>query len=118
MWTGLFGNATAEKVLIFLEARGEGYALGIAKEFKLPVSQVQRQLQKFEKMGMVVTSKKGNSKVFAWNLRCAFAPELKALLRRLLSELPEEVREMVMGARQNLPEPARQSRRREIFEWD
>ncbi len=119
MWTGLFGNATAEKVLVFLEARGEGYALGIAREYKLPVSQVQRQLQKFERASLVITSKKGNSKVFGWNPDCAYVPELRALLRRLLAGLPGDLRGQIGARTQAVREPSRQQvPRREIFEWD
>ena len=60
MLEGLVGNATAEKVLLFLEQYEEGYALEIAKQFDgLPVSMVQRQLQRLEAGGILVSQLRG-----------------------------------------------------------
>ena len=91
MWTGLFGNATAEKVLLYLERYGEGYSMGIAKTFELPVSQIQRQLLRFEAAGILISQTLGRVRVFLWNPRCYFLRELKATLGRIHQFLPREV---------------------------
>ena len=44
----LFAGKAAAKVLLFIENYGEGYASRIAKTFEMPVSEVQKQLTKFE----------------------------------------------------------------------
>ena len=50
MLEGLFGNATAEKVLLYLEHYGEGYAKAIADTFEgVSLHMVQRQLTRFER---------------------------------------------------------------------
>ena len=90
MWTGIFGNPTAEKVLLYLERYGEGYALAIAKTFRLPVSQIQRQLLRLEASGVLVSQSKGRTRIFQWNPRCYFLNELKATLARILEFLPRE----------------------------
>lgn len=90
MTTGLFGNPTAEKVLLYLERYEEGYALGVARTFGLPVSQIQRQLLRFETAGVVVSRKVGKTRMFSWNPRCFFLQELKATLARILEFLPRE----------------------------
>lgn len=93
MLEGLFGNATAEKVLLYLERYGEGYALGIAKTFDdTPVNLVQRQLLRLEASGVLVSRLQGRTRVFTWSPRFAFRAELSALLRKALDALPETER--------------------------
>ncbi|HLE69296.1 MAG TPA: ArsR family transcriptional regulator [Vicinamibacteria bacterium] len=90
MLEGLFGNATAEKVLLYLEQYGEGYALAIADTFdKVTLSMVQRQLERFERAGLLVSVKKGRTRLFQWNPRYSFVGEVRAILRKALLALPE-----------------------------
>ncbi len=93
MGTGIFGNGTAEKVLLYLQYYQEGYALGVAKTFDLPVSQVQRQLLRLESTGVLVSQLKGRTRVFLWNPRCYFLAELRSVLDRILEFLPREEQE-------------------------
>jgi len=93
MLKGIFGNATAEKVLLYLEQYGEGYAKGIADNFnRIALSPVQRQLERLEAAGVLVSQLKGRTRLFTWNPRYAFADEVHALLRKALRSLPEEER--------------------------
>lgn len=100
MIEGILGNATAEKVLLYLEQYEDGYALGIAKAFdNLPVSMVQRQLERLETAGVLVSRPQGRTRVFSWNPRFAFQPELRALLRKALGLLPAAERQRYFSAR-------------------
>jgi hypothetical protein len=100
MLEGLFGNATAEKVLLYLEQFEEGYALGIARTFdNLPVSMVQRQLERLAAAGVLVSQLQGRTRLFTWNPRFAFESELRALLRKALKLLPAAERERYFVAR-------------------
>ena len=56
MLAPLFGNATAEKVLLFLQNYGEGWARQIATAYDLPLLSVQRQLQRLEAGSILVTT--------------------------------------------------------------
>ena len=52
MLEGIFGNASAEKVLLYLEQYEEGYATAIARTFDdLTLHMAQRQLERFERAG-------------------------------------------------------------------
>jgi DNA-binding transcriptional ArsR family regulator len=100
MLEGVLGNATAEKVLLYLERYDEGYALGIARAFDdLPVSMVQRQLERLEASGVLVSRLQGRTRVFAWNPRFAFESELRALLRKAIALLPAEERARYFAGR-------------------
>lgn len=93
IFTGLFGNETAAKVLLYLQAMESGYPRGIAQAFELPVSQVQRQLERLESEGILGSRLLGKTRVYAWNPRCGYLSELRSLLARGLAMLPEKIRE-------------------------
>ncbi len=100
MLEGLVGNATAEKVLLFLEQYEEGYATEIARQFdRTPVNMVQLQLERLERGGILVSELRGRTRMFRWNPRFAFLAELRALLRAALESLSVEDRKRYFSAR-------------------
>jgi DNA-binding transcriptional ArsR family regulator len=100
MLEGLFGNATAEKVLLYLEHFEEGYARRIANDFDgMAVSQIQRQLERFEAAGLLVSRLEGRTRLFTWNPRYAFLDEVRSLLRKALVALPEAERRRYFATR-------------------
>lgn len=93
MLEAIFGNATAERVLLYLENYEEGYAQAIADTFDdVTLRMVQVQLARFERGGVLVSEQIGRTRLFSWNPRYAFRRELRALLRRALAALPESER--------------------------
>lgn len=99
MIDALFGGRTAERVLLFLENYGDGYAREIAETFDVPVSMVQRQLTKLEDAGVLVSRLRGRTRLFAWNPRYALLEPLRALLRRALEFVPASEREQYFRQR-------------------
>jgi DNA-binding transcriptional ArsR family regulator len=97
---GVFGNATAEKTLLYLEQYEEGYAKAIADTFEgTSLSMVQRQLERFERAGVLVSLLKGRTRLFTWNPRYPFLEEIRALLRKALRSLPESDRKLYFSQR-------------------
>lgn len=93
MLEDIFGNRTAEKVLLYLLQYEEGYASAIAKTFEdVSLSMVQNQLERFERSGALVSRKQGRTRIYTWNARWPFLPELQALLAKELEALPKEER--------------------------
>lgn len=100
MLEGIFGNRTAEKVLLYLEQYGEGYARAIAATFEgTSVSMALAQLRRFEAAGLLVSRRAGRTLVFSWNPRYTFLAELRVLLRKALASLPESERRRYFRAR-------------------
>jgi predicted transcriptional regulator len=89
MLAPLFGNSTAERVLLFLQNYEQGYAREIAAAFGIPLLSVQRQLQRLENGGILVSRMVGRTRLFTLNPRYYFKPELTALLEKALSALPD-----------------------------
>ena len=76
--------AVNDVLLLFPENYGEGYASGIAKTFEMPVSEIQKQLRKFEEAGVLVSRMVGTSRINNWNPRDPALEGLRRLLRSTL----------------------------------
>jgi len=89
MFELLFGNSSISKSLLYLARFEEGYPTQIARNFDLPVNMIQRQLEKLERAGVLVSLNKGRTRIFTWNPRYPFKQELLALLNRAFDFMPE-----------------------------
>ena len=96
MLVPLLGTENSERVLIFLLSRNEGYAREIAQFFGTNLYAIQRQLDKLEAGGVLVSRTAGRTRLYQFNPRYPFLNELKQLLEKALSFYPEEVRENLM----------------------
>ena len=100
MLEGVFGNASAEKILLYLEQYGEGYATAIARSFDgLSLHMAQRQLDRFERAGALVSLLRGRTRLYTWNARYPFQKELRALLAKALDALPAAERKRYFSER-------------------
>ena len=105
----LFGGKAASRVLLYIENYGQGYASKIAKTFSMPLSEVQKQLVKFEQSGVLVSQKIGNVRIYTFNPRDPALKQLKGLLRETLdqgvpdSDLKKYFRERQRPRRQGKP---------------
>lgn len=86
----VLGNATVEKVLLYLQNYNEGYASEIAGTFALSLSVVQKQLKRLEDGGVIVSHPKGRTRIFLWNPRYPFRKELQALLNKAFEFMLED----------------------------
>ena len=96
MIEAIVGSTSAERVLIFIAAREEGYATEIAKAFDTNLSQIQKQLERMERDGLLINKKVGNTRLYSFNPRYAFVDELKSLLDKALSMCPEDLQEALL----------------------
>jgi len=87
----LIGSENRERVLVFLQAREEGYARQIARFFDTDLSPIQDQLDRLEAGGVIVSRELGRTRLYQFNPDYAFLQELKALLQKALSFYPEEL---------------------------
>ncbi len=100
MIESLLGSKNAERVLIYIFAREEGYAREIASFYKTDLKSIQMQLDKFEKSGVLVSRTVGRTRPYVFNPRYPFLNELKSLLGKALSFYPEkDHEELVMNRR-------------------
>jgi hypothetical protein len=92
----LLGSATSERALIFILARNEGYAREMARFFETDLSGVQKQLEKLELGGVLVSRTAGRTRLYTFNPRYPFLKELKSLLDKALTFYPEDERRRLL----------------------
>ena len=100
MLASLFGSKNAERTLIFIFAREEGFAREISRFFETDLKSIQNQLDKLEAAGILSSRAVGRTRPYAFNPRYPFLAELKSLLEKALTFYPEEEREkLIMNRR-------------------
>jgi len=92
----LLGSTTCEQVLIFILTRNEAYARGIARFYGRNLYAIQKQLQKLEVGGIIVSRTAGKTRLYSFNPRYPFLKQLKALLEKALSFYTKEEREKLL----------------------
>lgn len=95
----LVGSENRERILIFLQAREEGYASEIARFFDTNLSPIQDQLKTLETGGVVVSRQLGRTILYQFNPRYALLKELRALLDKALVYYPEDLQESLLRNR-------------------
>lgn len=91
----LVGSLSAERVLQFLVARGQGYATEIARAFDTDLSPIQNQLERLEQGGLLKHAKVGRKKVYRLDPEYPLATELENLVFSSMLLLPDELREQI-----------------------
>ena len=92
----LLGSTTCEQVLLFILARDEAYARGIARFYGKDLYAIQKQLEKLEAGGVIVSRTAGKTRLYCFNPRYPFLKPLRALLEKALSFYKEEDREKLL----------------------
>jgi len=96
----MLGSKNAERVLIYIFVREEGYPREIARYFNTDLKSIQNQMDKLEAGGVLVSREVGRTRPYVFNPRYPFLNELKALLEKALSFYPaKEQEELVMNRR-------------------
>ena len=93
MLSPLISSENSEYILVFILKRDEGYAREIARFFDATLSAIQKQLDKLEAGGVLVSKKVGRTRVYEYNPRYPFLTELQALLEKAYSFYPKGVHE-------------------------
>ena len=96
----VFGNKTAERVLLYLANYQQGYARDIAQTYETTLSMVQKQLTRLEEGGILVSRLVGKTRVYEFNPRWYFYKEILALLEKALQALPKDEVEKYYRKRQ------------------
>lgn len=96
----ILGSKNAERTLIYIHTREEGYAREIARFYNTDLKPIQNQLDRLEAGGVLVSREVGRTRPYVFNPRYPFLNELKALLEKALSFYPaKEQEELIMNRR-------------------
>lgn len=95
----VLGSVSCERVLMFILARKEGYGRAIARFFDTDLTPIQKQLDKLELGGVLVSRSAGRTRLYEFNLRYPFLEELRNLLQKALSFYTEKERDQLLMTR-------------------
>ena len=85
--------------MLYLFHYGEAYARGAARDLGISVSPVQRQLDKFEAAGWLISRLIGNTRVYTFNPKQPATGKLKELVRVFYEALSVRERERLFPTR-------------------
>ena len=96
----ILGSVNSERVLVFIFAREAGYARQIASFYQTALTPIQKQLEKLEAGGVLISRSIGRTLLYSFNPRYPFLSELKSLLEKTLVFYSDEERErLIMNRR-------------------
>lgn len=99
MLESVLGSLSCERVLIFLAARDEGYAREIATFYVTSLAPVQKQLDKLEAGGVLVSRSVGRTRLYQFNPRYPLLSELRAFLDKALTFYDQELQDRLLMER-------------------
>lgn len=89
----LLGSKVKEEILIFLLKNGEYYPTQLAGILNYALISIQKQSDRLEEAGIVISVLKGKTRVYSFNPRYFFLNELMALMEKVYRVLPKEDKE-------------------------
>ncbi|MEO5913444.1 MAG: winged helix-turn-helix domain-containing protein [Luteolibacter sp.] len=89
----MFGSRAAEAVLLHLFHYGESYGRAVSSDFGISLDSVQRQLEKFERAGVLVAMRHGRTVVYSFNPRSKAAARLRDLVAVYYDSMSLEIKE-------------------------
>lgn len=95
----LLGSRTAEKVLLYLVHHGEAYPNGAARDLGISLGAVQRQLDRLEGAGFLISRLLGRTRVYTFNPKHPGTAALRKLLEFYYEAIPLSEREAMFRTR-------------------
>lgn len=99
MLEGIFGNKTAEKVLLHIFHYGESHASAIAADFNIAKTPVIHQLNRFEAAGVLVSKEIGRTRIYSFNLKSPLQRPVKEMIEMAYETIPLGERQILFHFR-------------------
>ena len=99
MLEGIFGNKSAEKVLLHIFHYGESHASAIAKDFEVALNPIVHQLNRFEKAEVLVSKEVGRSRMYSFNPKSPLTQPLKDMIEVAYEGISLSEREKIFSMR-------------------
>ena len=98
----VLGNETAEKVLLHIFHFKSVHAMKIARDQNLPVNQVQQQLKRFEKGGLLKKEATGKTISYSFNRNNPFVKEVCDMVEKVYEAIPPKIRQRIFDKEYSL----------------
>ena len=98
---------TASRLVLYLFHYGEAYPTGAAKDLGIRLSAVQRQFEKLEGAGLLVSKLAGRTRMYTFHPKSPAVSKLKEFVRVYYEGMPQSERERMFRTRRR---PRRQGK--------
>jgi DNA-binding transcriptional ArsR family regulator len=96
----ILGSKTAQKMFLHLYHHGESYPSAVAKDFKMSLGQVQRQFDRFEEAGLIISRLLGRTRVYQFNKKHgAVVKPFMELIKVFYESIPLKEKEKLFSTR-------------------
>lgn len=95
----IFGNKTAEKVLLHIYHYGESHASGIAQDFDMALNPIIQQLNRFELAGVLISKEAGRTRIYSFNPKSPLMKPVKELIELAYDSIPLAERQSIFQTR-------------------
>lgn len=103
----ILGSDAAMKIMLHLVHYGEIYPSAVAKDYELALSGVQKQFQRFEDAGILVSKLVGRSRVYLFNKKSPVVKPFIELVRVFYDGLSLEDKQQLFSARRRPRRPGK-----------
>lgn len=95
----VFGSRAAEAALLHLYHHGETYGRAAAGDMEVSLLSIQRQLDKFERLGVLVSREVGRTRLYQWNPKSVVAKRVEDLVKTIYEGIPLTERQVRFAKR-------------------
>jgi hypothetical protein len=95
----LFGGRAAEAALLHLYHYGHSYGRAAARDMGVALDGIQKQLDKFERCGVLVAQQQGRTLIYSWNPKSGLATKLRDIVGMVYEGIPLEKRQQLFQSR-------------------
>lgn len=99
MLEGILGNKNAERVLLHIFHYGESHASAIAADYKVTLTPIIYQLNRFENSGVLVSKESGRSRIYSFNPKSPLTKPVKELVSLAYEAIPLSQRQILFQTR-------------------
>jgi hypothetical protein len=96
----ILGSKTAQKIFLHLFHYGESYPTAVAKDFNISLGQVQRQFDRFEEAGILISKLFGRTRVYQFNKKNgAIVKPFMEIIEKVYESIPLKEKEIIFRTR-------------------
>ncbi len=95
----ILGSETAQKIFLHLYHYGESYPSAVAKDFSLSLGQVQRQFDRFEEAGLIISKLTGRTRIYQFNRKNPLTEAFLELVKIIYDSISIEDKQQMFHVR-------------------
>jgi predicted transcriptional regulator len=96
----ILGSKTAQKLFLHLFHYGESYPSAVAKDMKVSLGAVQKQFERFENAGIIISKLQGRTRVYQFNMKNgAIVKPFKEIIGIIYNSIPLDEKEDLFSTR-------------------